>query len=117
MHSILRDITISISHSKCMFYFLLDSQHLFLFVSRYFTRTHVVHEVLLHLSSKLDFLTYNTFHWGHHLASILIPVCVNFCHEIPFCTHVFYDPLWIFPHSIIIISVCLLVALLFSLVP
>ena len=32
MHSILRNITLSISLLKCMFYFILDSQHIFSFL-------------------------------------------------------------------------------------
>ena len=65
MHSILRNITLSISPLKCMFYFLLDSQHIFsFFVICYFTRTHLVQEESLHLPFKSNFLTYNTCTWG-----------------------------------------------------
>ena len=94
MHSILRNITLSISLLRCVFYVLLDSQHIFctfilrqeIFCPRRITSP-LLHIELPHLQH---------LYLGYHFASLLVFVRVDFHHELPSCTHVFMVPHWAF---------------------
>ena len=78
-----------------MFYFLLDSQHLFFHVydlklhqGTFFPRR--VTSPLL----KIEFPHLRHLYLGHHLASLLVFVRVDFRHEFPPYTHAFMVPHW-----------------------